>query len=600
MTQDVRSASSRPSARKRWGFVFCLLFALICLVPSFAFAQEEEGGSRSWRISRFHDNIGVMDDGTMVVTEQISLVFVGSFRGIHRRIPVNYPGPRGTNYTLYIDDIKVRDAAGSPLKFESRRKGDYRVLTIYIPGATDTEKQVQISYTVRNGIRYFEDHDELYWNVTGNDWPVPIDSASAFVSFPSDGNGRLRAQAFTGVYGSYDQEATAEVKGSAATFETTNPLPMRGGLTINVYLPKGTVGQPSSLRRAWWFLGSNLIVLLPVFTLAVMFGMWYVKGRDPDAGLSVAPMYEPPKGMSPAEIGSLIDDSVDPRDITSTLVDLAVRGYLRIEEKNEKVLFFNNRDFVFHLLKPQDQWSDLAAHERQILSNMFSYGDQSTTLSSLKNRFYTAIPGVKRAILEELKRKEVYRVDPDSANMYRVLAMLIIAAPFLVAQVTGVYQFFNAPLVFVIALAVSLLIVWLFGRIMTAKTLKGARAEVSVLGFREFMMRVDADRLRRFPPDTFEKYLPFAMALGVERHWAQAFQGIIQNPPNWYTGSTYPGMWNPIYFTNSMNTMSNSAYEAFTAAPRASSSGSGFRGGGFSSGGGFSGGGFGGGGGSAF
>jgi len=124
---------------------------------------------------------------------------------------------------------------------------------------------------------------------------------------------------------------------------------------------------------------------------------------------------------------------------------------------------------------------------------------------------------------------------------------------------------------------------------------------VQIQGFREFMNRVEGDRLRTMPPDTFEKFLPFAMALGVEKHWAHAFQGIIQNPPTWYTGSSYPGgYFNPIFFTNSMNTMSSSTYEAFTAAPRSSSSGSGFSSGGGFSGGGFSGGGFGGGGGSAF
>lgn len=580
-----------PNGFRRWGFV---LFSLIAVV---AFALPAHG--REWRISRFHDSIAVDENGTLIVTEELSLVFIGSFNGIHRRIPIQYPGPNGTNYTLYLDDIKVTDNDDRPLKFDSRVRGDFRVLTIYVPGATDTEKTVKISYTVRNGIRYFEDHDELYWNVTGNDWPVPIDSASAFVQFPDRATGKLRSQAFTGMYGSHAQEATAEVQGNSVAFETTNPLPMRGGLTVNVFMPKGTVEQPGFIRRAIWFLGSNLILLLPVFAFAVMGSMWYLKGRDPDPGLSVAAMYEPPQGMSPAEVGTIIDDRVDPRDVTSTLVDLAVRGYLKIEEQNEKALFFNNRDYVFHLLKPPAEWNDLAQHERDILSNMFGFGEQSTTLSSLKNRFYVALPSVRNNVMGALKSKGMYRVDPDTANGYRVMGVLLIVAPFLVAQVTGVYQFFRSPLLAFISVAIALFIVWFFGRHLTAKTIKGMRALVGVQGFREFMMRVDGDRLRKFPPDTFEKFLPYAMALGVEKHWAHAFQGIIQNPPSWYVGSQ-PGMFNPIFFTNSMHSMSNSAYEAFTAAPRSSSTGSGFGGDGFSSGGGFSGGGFGGGGGDAF
>jgi uncharacterized membrane protein len=141
-------------------------------------------------------------------------------------------------------------------------------------------------------------------------------------------------------------------------------------------------------------------------------------------------------------------------------------------------------------------------------------------------------------------------------------------------------------------------IVLLFGRVMTAKSMLGVKTHVHILGFQEFMNRVDKDRLQRMPPDTFEKFLPFAMALGVEHHWAQAFQGLIQNPPSWYVGPTYPGYgWNPLLFSNSMSSMSSDMHQVFVSAPRSSSSGSGFGGGG---GGGFSGGGFGGGGGSAF
>jgi uncharacterized membrane protein len=163
------------------------------------------------------------------------------------------------------------------------------------------------------------------------------------------------------------------------------------------------------------------------------------------------------------------------------------------------------------------------------------------------------------------------------------------------------YNFLRAPVMLGIAAVLALVPVLVFGRRMSAKTLKGMRALIGVQGFKEFMMRVDGDRLRKFPPDTFEKYLPFAMALGVESHWAKAFEGIIQNPPNWYVGSNPGMMFNPILFTANMGHMTNSAYEAFTAAPQASASGSGFSGG-FGGGGGgdFSGGGFGGGGGDAF
>ncbi len=104
-----------------------------------------------------------------------------------------------------------------------------------------------ISYFSPNAVRYFEDHDEFYWNVTGNDWPVPIDHASALVSLPAAAAGSLRAQAFTGFFGATSHEATADVQGSHVEFETTNPLPMRGGLTVDVYVPKGILREPGPL-----------------------------------------------------------------------------------------------------------------------------------------------------------------------------------------------------------------------------------------------------------------------------------------------------------------------------------------------------------------
>ena len=553
--------------------------------------------AQSWRIADFQDTVLISEDGTALVKERISLVFIGQWHGIHRTIPIEYPGPRGTNYTLFLEVTAVTDGAGQKLKYDSKTSGGYRDLKIYIPGAVNTTRTVEISYIVRNGIRYFEDHDEFYWNVTGNDWPVPIDHAEAHVYLPKAAAGRLRAQAFTGVYGSAQRDATSEVSGADVAFETSNPLPMRGGMTVDVFVPKGILKEPSAITRAFWFLGSNPIVFLPFVTFAVMYVLWWYKGRDPDPGRSVAPMYEPPPGMSPAEAGALIDDTIHPRDITSTIVDLAVRGYIKIEETvDTTLLVFHSKDYIFHLVKPLTEWQGLAPHERVMLENIFA-GGQQTRLSSLKNRFYTTIPVIKQDIKAALKNKGMYLLDPDSANGYNVGAVLVIVAPFLLAQFSGYKQIFNSVLLLIVCGIVSAIIWWLFAREMSAKTLQGARTRIAVLGFQEFMNRVDADRLKRMPPDTFEKYLPFAMALGVEHHWAQAFAGIIQNPPNWYVSPNGMTGFNPIFFSSSMHSMASDMNQVFVSAPRSSSSGSGFGGGG---GGGFSGGGFGGGGGGAF
>jgi uncharacterized membrane protein len=587
LATSVSRGRPRRSRLRLYEVLACVLFSVSPLL------------AKSWRVTDFQDNIIVDRDGSAEVTERITLAFVGEWHGIRRTIPIEYPGPNGTNYELFLKVTNVTDESGGKLKYESSTANGARDLKIYIPNAVDATRTVAISYRVGNGTRFFKDYDEFYWNVTGNDWPVPIDHAEATVRFPAAAAGSLRAQAFTGVYGSTQRDATAAVAGADAQFATSTSLPMRGGLTLDVYIPKEILQEPSGLTKFFWFLGGNPVVFLPLATFAGMFLLWWYKGRDPDPGMSVAPMYEPPSEISPAEAGTLLDDRIHPRDITSTVVDLAVRGYIKIEETAEKILVFTHKDYIFHLLKPREQWGvDLAPHERVMLENVFASGNE-TRLSSLKNRFYTAVPAIRQDIMSALKRKGIYLLDPESANGYSVGAAILILAPFGIFQYLGWANFFNSAALLVASVLLSALIWFLFARVMTAKTMKGARTRVAVLGFQEFMNRVDAERLKVMPPTTFEKFLPFAMALGVEHHWAQAFAGIVKDPPGWYVGpgGVYGGF-NPIFFSSSMHSMASDMHQVFVSAPRASASGSGFGGGG--GGGGFSGGGFGGGGGGAF
>ncbi len=573
---------------------------LIAIAHAVALAQ-----GKSWHIADFKSTVSISADGSALVSEKISVVFAGEWHGIHRTIPIEYPGANGSNYTLFLKVLGVTDDGGNKLKYDSSKSGAYRDLKIYIPDAVDATRVVNIDYSVRNGIRNFDDYQEFYWNVTGNDWAVPIDHASAFVTLPEGATG-LRAQAFTGAYGSKESEAEAQVNGADVSVETTHKLRARGGLTIDIYIPPGIVKAPSGFTRFWWFVGSNPILLLPLLTLAVMWGLWHTVGRDPDPGMSVAPQYEPPKGMTPAEAGTMLDDTIHPRDITSTIVDLAVRGYIKIEEKVDTFLVFHHKDYVFHNLKADAGWGpELAPHERVMLENIFASGSGGSTgsdvrLSSLKNRFYTAIPAIRTDIMSALKNKGVYTLDPESANGYSIVAAVVIALLVAGVQVMGWMNLFDSVPLVIVSVLVSAVIWWLFARQMTAKTVTGGRLHIAVLGFQEFMNRVDKDRIQRMPPDTFEKFLPFAMALGVEHHWAQAFEGMIKDPPSWYVSPNGYVGFTPLYFSSAMHGMATDMHQVFVSSPRASSGGSGFSSGGGFGGGGFSGGGFGGGGGGAF
>ncbi len=179
--QSTSLACGRTAHAWSWAGVLLLLLALTASALAWQAAPgyRPRPAGRGWRIAEFHSNLTVMPDGAMLVNEDITAAFTGEYHWISRSIPVEYPGPRGTNYTLFLKIIGVTDENKQPLKYETNIRGAYRYLKIYLDNAFNTDKTVRITYTVQNGVRFFDNHDELYWNVTGNDWPVPIDNASA-------------------------------------------------------------------------------------------------------------------------------------------------------------------------------------------------------------------------------------------------------------------------------------------------------------------------------------------------------------------------------------------------------------------------------------
>ena len=556
-------------------------------------------GARELRIEKFDSEIVVSPNGTIDVTETIQVQFIGSWKGLYREVPVEYVTPQGLNYTLFLNVKRVTDGSGNSLKFESSRERHYRKLKIYVPEAQDSHRTIIIEYSVSDALRFFEDHDELYWNVTGDEWDVPIQSASARVVLPENATG-IRVNVFTGAYGSRAQEADSEIVGNGVEVHTRRPLGYHEGLTIAVAFDKGFVHEPTALDKASLFLRSNWPLGLPVIVFVIMFYLWWTQGRDPRLRPIVA-QYEPPDQLTPGEVGTLVDDSADMRDITSTIVDLAVRGYMVIEEhqKDRMLGLFHDKDYNFILKKDRSEWSKLKPHEQVLLKGFFSSGTvgETVSMSSLENRFYTNLPGIKNGIFESLVTHGYYRRRPDSVRasyvgIAVVIGVLSIWGGSAIASSMGM-----APLTFIIAGILSAAIIAAFGWFMPAHTEQGARAMEGVLGFEDFLDHVESDRFNRMikTPQMFEKFLPFAMALGVEKNWSKAFQGIMTQPPDWYRGSYGPNFY-PMMFTSDLSTMSSRASSVMASSPR-SSGGSGFGG---SGGGGSSGGGFGGGGGGGF
>lgn len=573
----------------------------LCLAPSSAAAQE-----RSWRIESFHSDIRVLENGSVEVTETIRPRFDGSYNGIYRTIPVEYR-INGFRYRLRLSVGAVTDAAGNPLRYESKRDGDDLNTRIWVPGAVDTVRTVRLSYGVTHGLRFFEAdegedgiveaYDELYWNVTGTEWPVPIETASATVRLPQAVGG-VRAHAFTGGYGATGRDAVVDVAGTRVDVRTDRPLGFREGLTIGVGWDAGVVRRPTAIDRAGMYLFANWPLFLPFFAFAFMYRRWNERGRDPEIG-SIEPRYEPPGDLTPAEVGVIVDNRADLRDITATLVDLAVRGHLTIGESEEKRLpgLASGKDYVFE--RRGTPGDDLAPHESALLRAVF--GERRTRrLSDLKDRFYKDLPELKSTLLATLIEHGVYRESPTRvAGKYIGLGFLVGIVIFFGGQLAQLALPLAMPAVLLAAIASASVIV-IFGLFMPARTKKGTELLRQVKGFEEFLTRVESDRYRRkvTGPEMFERCLPYAMALGVAPQWSRAFRDLYREPPDWYHGHVL-STFNAHILVSNLNTMSAETHSVMQSAPR-SAQGSSFSGGGIPGGGGFSGGGFGGGGGGAF
>ncbi len=360
--------------------------------------------SKQLEIERFDAEITVAESGRVHVSEAIRFRFTGSWNGVYRDIPVIYRTPSGFNLRLELDVRSVTAEDGTALRYEESRKSHCKRIKIWVPGANNAIRTVTIEYSSPNALRFIDadgsefeaGHDELYWNVTGDEWEIPIHAASARIVVPPEVTG-LRARVYTGGFGSTASNARVRKIESAFYFETTSPLGMREGMTVSLAWDPGVIARPTVSQEVIRFFGANWIFLLPVVSFFLMLHLWRTRGRDP-ARRPIAPQYKPPDGLTPAEIGTLMDNSPDMRDITASMVDLAVRGYIKIEEHERTglVAMFGGTSYSFQLLKELDEWTELQPHERSLMSGLFNGGYlKSVDLDDLENDFYKHLDKIK-------------------------------------------------------------------------------------------------------------------------------------------------------------------------------------------------------------
>jgi uncharacterized membrane protein YgcG len=547
------------------------------------------------RIRSFDVFVDVRADGTLAVEERIRWDFEGASKhGIYREIPIAYERPGSPDYHIGVRVDRVSDENAVVRPAKTTTAGGYVRIRIGDPARTITGVQdYRIRYRVTRAMLFFEDHDELYWNATGTEWAVPIDHAEVHVTVPPVGDRSMRLDCFTGPVGSRAHACDAVRDGARIDVVGDGALAAREGLTIVVGLPKGVVAEPTALRRfIWWLQDAGAgWVLLPFGVLLGLWLLWRRLGRDPKIGDAIAVRYEPPPGLTPAEVGTIFDESADVDDVTSTILDLAIRGWLRIEEvTGRQLLFFSRSDYRLVRL-PDPAGQSLKAHEAELLAGLFASGGTSVLVSELRERFYTHLAKIQSALYTVLSRDGgFFAVNPQRIRQAHVV----------VGVVVGLCAFPAFPRfgpVAAASLAVSGFIIAVMGRAMPRRTRKGREAYEHIAGLREFIGRVEADRLERLggkTAGTFEKVLPFAIVLGVADRWADAFAGIYATPPTWYSGTSMNGF-EPHDVVRSVGRSLDTMGR--TLASRPSSSGSGSSG--FSSSG-SSGGGFGGGGGGSW
>ena len=577
---------------------------LVAVVALAAGGGPLSAQSKQLEIERFDAEITVAESGRVHVSEAIRFRFTGSWNGVYRDIPVVYETPSGFNLRLALDIRSVTAEDGTALRYEESRERHSKRIKIWVPGANNAIRTVNIQYSSPNALRFIDadesefeaGHDELYWNVTGDEWEIPIRAASARIVVPPEVAG-LRARVYTGGFGSTSANARMREIESGFYFETTSPLGMREGMTVSLAWDPGVIARPTGAQGVSRFFWANWIFLLPVVSFVFMLQLWRTRGRDP-ARRPIPPQYKPPEGLTPAEMGTLIDNSPDMRDITASMVDLAVRGYIKIEEHERTglVSMFKGTSYSFRLLKELDEWSELQPHERALMSGLFNGGYLKTVdLDDLENDFYKHLDKIKDGLYSRLLALGFYHRRPDHVSRAYVGGGIALT----VFLMLGL-RFFSDALS--LSLGASLLAAILsavpvigFGLVMPARTVKGTRQLEHILGFQEFLDRVEADHFRRMidSPEMFERYLPHAMALQVEKKWARAFEDMYKEPPDWYSGPA-GRHFRPTIFVSDLGSMTGRVGSAMTSQPR-SSGGSGFGGGG-----GFSGGGFGGGGGGGF
>jgi uncharacterized membrane protein YgcG len=589
------------------------------------------GAAHAQGFESIHDygvTITINDDGTLSIKEVIQYDFGSTPRhGIFRDIPVrfDYPKKKDTDRVYELSDISVSASEGTPAQFETEDFTDngvgYERIKIGDPDTTITGNHTyDIRYRVKGALNAFEDHDELYWNAIGQQWAVIIDRGTVRVDAPTT---ITQVACFQGPTGSTLPCDQATSDGPTARFAQNRLFPFNG-VTVVVAVPKGAVPPPKPILEERWTLGRAFAVNattggVTAALLALLVGgfgfLFYRRARDRrykgspvDQAFSSAtgeeerkPLFEhtetpvefvPPDDLRPGQVGTLADFHANPLDVTATIVDLAVRKYLVIDEVPTETRW---QAHDWKLTKLKDADDKLKDYERELLDGLFRDGNE-VELSDLKYEFSSRMSKVQTSLMDDAMAQGWFTKRPDGASLgVGCLGLLVLLVG--VGVMVALAAFTHAALLGIPIIVLG--VVMMFSApFAPARTAKGSAVFRRVNGFRRFIEESEKERARfAEKKNLFSEYLPYAIVFGATEKWARAFEGLAGEPPDtsgWYRSSA-PFQY--LAFSSAVQGFTIATSGTLTSTPPSTSGSSGFSGGG---GGGFSGGGGGGGGGGSW
>jgi uncharacterized membrane protein YgcG len=564
-----------------------ILAACLVLVPLGAVADEV--------INRFEVDVDVERDADIVVTETITVTAenIDINRGIFRDLPRYYrfdQGEHDVNLPYDYDVLSVR-RDGERERYETEGVGNaYRVRIgdpdIFLPRG---QHVYEIRYRVKNEVRYFDDHDEIYWNVTGSYWQFPIEEVIARIELPEGAEGAevLEHTAFVGGFGETRSDYSYRQQGNTHIFETDGPLAEREGFSIVLTIEKGVIDPPSASDQAtiWWQLYGSLAVLIAslIGVFAFLYRSWVKVGRDPPR-LPVFARYEAPKGYSPAAVHHIYHRGFSGHDaLTAALVNLGIKGVVDIDARDKTDTRLTPKGKPARRLPGEE---DLL--ERKLLS------DGEVTLGGEYNKDFTS---AYQAFRKRLSDK--FGGDYFKWNLGYTIAAVVLSAVAIIFAIVHAPEWSLWLTILIVAIA---LMNGLFMYLMPAATPKGEKVRSEIEGFKLYLETAEKLQLNTARPgedsppamtkDRYEAFLPYAIALGVEKPWTKHFEKRLpKEAADYNPGWSAMGHGTSASLHSMTRSVTSNISSAVSNSMPQSSSSSGSGGGGFSGGGGGGGGG---------